>query len=99
MLLRTLVRRVTLTVCMLGAATSNASVSEVIFIGDNAFLVIAQAKDRWSTRGAQKTKAFEKAHDFCVAQGREMQSIGGKVSERGQTAYAEVEFRCVAPVR
>lgn len=73
-----------------------AAVSDVRSIGNDTYLVTSQAKNGWSTRGAQKTKAYEKSHAFCMASGKEMQTITSEVSSRGEPAYAELVFRCVA---
>jgi hypothetical protein len=77
-------------------AVSFASVSEVMTIGTDTYQITAQANSGWSTKGAQKTKAYEKAHQFCAARGKEMQTIAVRTSSKGVPAYAELEFRCVA---
>jgi len=77
-------------------APSFAADSDVVSTGRGTFVVSAQAKYGWSTRGAQKTKAYERAHSFCMERGKEMKTISSKVSPSGQPAFAEIEFSCVA---
>lgn len=85
--------------CFAVAGNSAAFVSDVVSVGEDLYLVTAQASNGWSTRGAQKTRAYERAHTFCAAKGKEMQTTESKVSPRGigQIAFAEITFKCVTP--
>lgn len=89
-------QKAALVACITCCAGSFAAVSDVMSLGNDAYLVTSQAQNGWSTRGAQKTKAYERSHAFCVANGKEMQTITSKLSLGGEPAYAELVFRCVA---
>ncbi len=85
-------------VLFVGAGVSGyAVVADVVSTGNDTYLVTSQANNGWSTRAAQKTKAYERAHAFCKTMGKEMKTISSKTSPRGigQIAYAEIEFKCV----
>jgi hypothetical protein len=87
----------TLVVLLCASSRVFAAVSDVVSTGTGTYLVSSQATNGWSTPGAQKTKVFERAHTYCAAKGKEMQTVSSKTSARGlgQIAHAEVEFRCV----
>ena len=92
--MRTLLR-LNLCVTLLYGGLATASVSDVVSTGRGSFVVSSQAQNGWSTRGAQKTKAYERAHSFCKARGKEMQTLHSRESAAGQVAFAEIEFSCV----
>jgi hypothetical protein len=85
-------------VALMGVSAGGfAAVSDVVSVGNDSYLVSSQANNGWSTRNAQKSKVYERAHAFCAAKGKEMQTVASKTSPRGlgQVAYAEIEFKCV----
>jgi hypothetical protein len=86
-----------LMLCISTSAGGLAAVTDVVSTGNDTYLVTSQATNGWSTRAAQKTKAYERAHAFCNAKGKEMKTISSKTSPHGmgQIAYAEIEFKCV----
>lgn len=90
----TTLHRAALVGCILGCTGSWGAVSEVISNGKDVYLVVSQAKNGWSTPGAQKTKAYEKAHGFCAARGQVLQVISSSVSSR-EPVSAELQFLCV----
>ena len=90
----TTLQRSVLAACITCCAGSFAAGSEVVAIGQDVYVVTSQAKNGWSTPGAQKTKAYEKAHGFCAARGKELQVITSNVSSR-EPVSAELQFHCV----
>jgi hypothetical protein len=53
----------------------------------------------WSSGGAQKVRAFQKADAFCKSLGKQLQPIKTEETPGGfaELASAEVYFRCLNP--
>ena len=74
-----------------------AGVTDVVPTGPDTFMVANHGTMGWSSAGAQKAMAFQRANDYCKNLGKQFQSISTNESPGGygKIAAAEVEFRCL----
>lgn len=77
-----------------------AGVTDVVSTGPGTFMVASHGTMGWSSGGAQKADAIQRASEYCRAAGKQVQLINARETNGGgfgQIAAGEAEFRCVAP--
>jgi hypothetical protein len=82
------------------ALAACAGATDVVNTGPDTFLVASHGTMGWSSGGAQKAAAIQKASDYCKGVGKQLQLMTARETNGGgfgQIAAGEAEFRCVAP--
>ena len=76
-----------------------AGVTGVVSTGPDTYMVASHGVMGWSSGGAQKAKAFQKADAFCKSLGKQLQPIDTSETPGGfgMIAAGEVHFRCLKP--
>ena len=74
-----------------------AGVTDVVSTGPDTFLVASHGTMGWSSGGAQKAAAIQKATEYCRGVGKQLQLVSARETNGGgfgQIAAGEAEFRC-----
>ena len=74
-----------------------AGVTDVVSTGPDTFLVASHGTMGWSSGGAQKAAAIQKAADYCRGMSKQLQLVSARETNGGgfgQIAAGEAEFRC-----
>lgn len=82
------------------AVAGCAGVTDVVSTGPDSFLVASHGTMGWSSGGAQKAAAIQKASDYCQGKGKQLQIVSARETNGGgfgKIAAGEAEFRCVSP--
>ena len=76
-----------------------AGVTDVVSTGPDTYMAASHGVMGWSSGGAQKAKALQKADAFCKSLGKQLQPIGTNETPGGfgKIAAGEVHFRCLKP--
>ena len=77
-----------------------AGVTDVVSTGPDTYMVASHGVMGWSSGGAQKAKAFQKADAFCKSLGKHLLPISTNETPGGgfgKIASGEVYFRCLKP--
>ena len=75
-----------------------AGVTDVVQTGNDTYFVASHGTMGWSSGGAQKASAINKANEYCQSESKQIEIINATDTGNGsfgKISSGEVHFRCV----
>ena len=90
--------KASMSICAGALVTACGSVSDVVTVGQDTYMVESHGVVGNGSSSAEKVKAYQAASRYCQSFGRELQPVSTRQVDSGfgKAPAAELTFRCLA---